>query len=110
MGDTDPGTSSGAARRGKPGKIGSSVLTPPVGLPAVPSQRKANDTPAAPPVAPQAPPQVVVDPCVCGHANEAHEHYRIGSDCGACGAQNCAEFRREGGSFRKMMRRLGLTP
>ena len=110
MGDMTSGSNSGPARRARQGKIGSSVLTPPVGIPAVPNQRAADDTPTAPPVAPPKPPEVVVDPCVCGHARAAHEHYRRGADCGACGARDCAEFRREGGSFRKTMRRLGLTP
>ena len=30
-------------------------------------------------------------PCRCGHAVETHEHYRPGSDCGACG---CPRYRR----------------
>jgi len=29
--------------------------------------------------------------CVCGHAQEAHEHYRPGSDCALC---DCPRFRR----------------
>jgi hypothetical protein len=36
-------------------------------------------------------------PCRCGHAVEAHEHYRPGSDCGACGAQGCRRFRPQRG-------------
>ncbi|GAA3337471.1 hypothetical protein GCM10017714_04650 [Curtobacterium pusillum] len=37
---------------------------------------------------------VVVDTaiCVCGHAQEAHEHYRRGSDCALC---DCPKFRRK---------------
>jgi hypothetical protein len=31
--------------------------------------------------------------CVCGHAREAHEHYRRGSDCSLCGAAACRRFR-----------------
>lgn len=27
--------------------------------------------------------------CVCGHPAEYHEHYRDGSDCGACGRGLC---------------------
>lgn len=27
--------------------------------------------------------------CVCGHPAETHEHYRQGSDCGACGPGMC---------------------
>jgi hypothetical protein len=110
MGDTISGSSGGPARRGRPGKLGSSVLTPPVGIPAVPSGPEAAETAKAPPVAPPALPKVIVAPCVCGHAREAHQHYRRGSDCGACGAQDCAEFRLEGGSLRKALRKLGLTP
>ena len=110
MGDTNSGSSSGPVRRGRQATSGSSVLTPPVGLPAVPGQRESVDHMIAPPVTPPALPKTVVDPCVCGHAREAHEHYRRGTDCGVCGAEQCLEFRREGGVFRKTMRRLGLTP
>jgi hypothetical protein len=34
--------------------------------------------------------------CRCGHAAEAHEHYRPGSDCGACGVPRCGRFRAQG--------------
>jgi hypothetical protein len=34
--------------------------------------------------------------CRCGHAVEAHEHFRPGSDCGACGAAQCGRFRAPG--------------
>lgn len=30
--------------------------------------------------------------CVCGHVDEAHRHYRTGSDCGACGRGVCPWF------------------
>lgn len=30
--------------------------------------------------------------CVCGCPEEAHEHYRPGSDCGACGSE-CRRYR-----------------
>lgn len=30
--------------------------------------------------------------CRCGHEEDAHEHFRSGSDCGAC---DCARYRRE---------------
>lgn len=29
--------------------------------------------------------------CVCGHAQDAHEHYRPGSDCALC---DCPRYRR----------------
>lgn len=32
--------------------------------------------------------------CVCGHAKDAHEHYRRGTDCATCGAEVCPRFRR----------------
>lgn len=32
------------------------------------------------------------DPCLCGHVRDAHEHYRPGMDCGACGAVKCPRF------------------
>ena len=31
--------------------------------------------------------------CHCGHVEAAHEHFRPGADCGACGRERCAEFR-----------------
>lgn len=31
--------------------------------------------------------------CTCGHMNEAHQHYRSGSDCGACGRNVCSKFK-----------------
>ncbi|MEQ3548982.1 hypothetical protein WIS52_00750 [Pseudonocardia nematodicida] len=46
--------------------------------------------PAAPP--PAGPARVGADVCTCGHDRDAHEHYRAGSDCGACGA-DCRAFR-----------------
>ncbi|WP_344420691.1 hypothetical protein [Pseudonocardia ailaonensis] len=93
------------------------MLTPPTGLPAVddlgasvptrdivvPSQRTA---PTAPPVAPPAPP--VLGVCTCGHAEEAHEHYRAGSDCGACGPEVCAAFAPKGERKGGLLRTLGL--
>ncbi|MCA5924939.1 hypothetical protein [Curtobacterium oceanosedimentum] len=30
--------------------------------------------------------------CVCGHVQDAHEHYRPGSDCALC---DCPKFRRD---------------
>jgi hypothetical protein len=91
----------------------SSVLTPPTGLPAVddpaapavavPAQRTGTEVgaPAAPPVAPppQAPAPAGV--CVCGHEAEAHEHYRPGDDCGACGAAVCGHYTPADGGGKK---------
>ena len=74
-------------------------------MPTVPTQREATAAPLTPPVNP---PKTVIEPCVCGHARAAHEHYRPGRDCGACGAQDCAEFRRAGGAIRQALRRLFL--
>jgi hypothetical protein len=64
---------------------GAATQTPP---------RKATRT-AAEPVAPVGPGASGAPPtlCRCGHDAAAHEHYRRGSDCGACGAQACARFR-----------------
>ncbi len=108
MGDAVPG--GGAPRRAEPTLPGSAVLTPPTGLPAlpdvdalVPAQRTPDDP------RPSAPPATVVDPCTCGHARAAHDHYRSGHDCGACGAEGCAAFRPVGGTMLKAMRRMGLT-
>jgi hypothetical protein len=30
--------------------------------------------------------------CVCGHAKDAHEHYRKGTDCAVCAAGECIAF------------------
>ena len=43
--------------------------------------------------------------CRCGHDAEAHEHYRPGSDCGACGAAQCGRFRAQGRRRRPRLRR-----
>ena len=107
MGNTSSSSNGGPARR-KPSKAGSSVLTPPVGMPTVPSQREATGAPLTPPTAPVTPPKTVIDPCVCGHARDANEHYRPGTDCGACGVRDCADYRRAGGAVRQMLRRLFL--
>jgi len=31
--------------------------------------------------------------CRCGHPKTAHEHWRDGDDCGACGAAVCRRYR-----------------
>lgn len=96
MGDTDT-----PRPRRTQGSV-SSVLTPPTGLPSieditVPAQRAPEQNlasaPTAPPVAPPPPVQALPGTCVCGHAAEAHEHYRAGDDCGACGAAVCEHYR-----------------
>ncbi|GAA1284244.1 hypothetical protein GCM10009609_56510 [Pseudonocardia aurantiaca] len=97
-----------AAQRGgrRPG-TGSSVLTPPVGIPAVPDG--AVPAQRAAPVSPNTPPKrpAVVDPCTCGHPKAAHDHYRAGTDCGVCGATACAKFRsvKRKGIVRRLLRR-----
>ncbi|MFP5020213.1 hypothetical protein [Pseudonocardia phyllosphaerae] len=37
-------------------------------------------------------PAATTDLCRCGHSRDAHEHYRPGSDCSACGSA-CGAFR-----------------
>lgn len=32
------------------------------------------------------------DMCECGHAYEAHEHYRKGTECSICDVRACSEF------------------
>jgi hypothetical protein len=32
------------------------------------------------------------DVCACGHAREAHEHYRRGTECSICDVQVCSSF------------------
>jgi hypothetical protein len=90
------------------GVFGSAVLGGPLGAAVpmalmapeastTPAHRTATPVPAEPaaPEASDVPPTL----CRCGHDAAAHEHYRRGSDCGACGAQSCARFRaaRRGG-------------
>jgi hypothetical protein len=93
MGDTDT-----PRPRKTQGSV-SSVLTPPTGLPSieditVPAQRAPEQVaPTAPPVAPPPPVQAPPGTCLCGHAAEAHEHYRAGDDCGACGVEVCEHYR-----------------
>jgi hypothetical protein len=74
---------------------------------AVPTQRQDSppvpDQPPAPPVR-----RTVVDPCVCGHGMAAHEHYRPGTDCGACGRMTCRVYRPENGRWRRFLRSVGL--
>ena len=81
-----------------PSTPSAAVLTPPTGLPAVeptpttapaiPQQR----TPAEP-VTPLPPAVPGVRLCACGHPEDMHDHYRAGTDCGACGARACGSFR-----------------
>jgi hypothetical protein len=33
--------------------------------------------------------------CRCGHVADAHEHFRPGSDCGACGRVACPAYRED---------------
>lgn len=32
------------------------------------------------------------DMCACGHAREAHEHYRRGTECSICDIRSCSAF------------------
>jgi hypothetical protein len=93
-------------RRGRPRSTGSSVLTPPTGMPEL---NAPVWQPPAPPAQQPPPAQTVVKPCACGHGKDAHEHYRAGSDCGACGATLCEEYRPVGGPLRRGLRRMGLA-
>lgn len=101
-----------ATRRGGSGPVGSPVLTPPTGIPALPDVTGASPVArpeaTAPSAGPTTPHETVVDPCACGHAREAHEHYRRGSDCGVCGSVECAEYRRKSGLVRRTLRRMRL--
>lgn len=38
-------------------------------------------------------PRPAVRLCRCGHEEDAHEHFRDGNDCGACGPVRCRTFR-----------------
>ena len=111
MGDLTPGQTGGAdARRRWSRSSGSSVLTPPTGLPVFPDLATAGAERADIIRCCRELPQIVLDPCLCGHDRSSHEHYRPGWDCGICGAVTCCDFRPEGGGpVRRMFRRLGLT-
>ncbi len=41
--------------------------------------------------------------CMCGHSEEAHQHYRAVTDCSVCGRANCPTFKefRRVGRFRR---------
>jgi hypothetical protein len=104
---------------------GSSVLTPPVGLATVPDDAdplldhvpgphavpRVDAVPDLP--APREPSpsntKVWATACLCSHDRAAHEHWRAGSDCGACGAAGCPAYRRRGGRVRWILRRLRLV-
>jgi hypothetical protein len=107
-----PGSSSPGRRA-----TGSSVLTPPTGVPVVPPDpghrldagpppRTAPDPPVTP-VPPVA--DAVASPCRCGHSSDAHRHWRRGSDCGQCGADTCAAYRSVDGVVRRLLRSMGLV-
>jgi hypothetical protein len=100
MDDSATGRTARAGRRGdRRHGAGSSVLTPPTGIPAIPDHvfpdlDVAVPAPRSVPVTPTEPPAQlpIVDQCTCGHPKSAHEHYRRGTDCGACGPAACAEY------------------
>ena len=85
---------------------GSSVLTPPTGVPVVPVDAGAL---LEPPPAQPAPVVSSAGVCLCGHGTPAHEHWRPGSDCSACGVTGCSTFRRRGGRVRGLLRGFGLA-
>jgi hypothetical protein len=67
------------------------------------------ESPPVPSDPPQPPAQhTVIDPCTCGHGPEAHEHYRPGTDCGACGRSACAEYRPANSAWRRFLRGMGF--
>jgi hypothetical protein len=114
MGDWGSAHAAGAGD-GRQRTGGQSVLTPPAGVPVVPDlgvtiPAQRQHTPPAP-VSPPAPPaqQAVVNPCTCGHGMAAHEHYRPGTDCGACGRARCGAYQPASGRVRRLLRRLGLA-
>ena len=97
-------------RRGRPRNPGSSVLTPPTGLPIFPDLATADAERADIIRSCRDVSRIEIDPCVCGHGRTAHQHYRPGWDCGLCGAVTCCDYRPVGGGpLRRMLRRLGLV-
>jgi hypothetical protein len=109
MGDAAFGQSADGRRSRSPGH-GSSVLTPPGGLPTFPDLAGAAAERADIVRSCRSVPETVIDPCVCGHGKAAHEHYRPGWDCGICGAVDCTDYRSVScGMVRRALRRLGLS-
>ena len=111
---------------------GSSVLTPPTGVPAVPGdaplfpveQRPRPAVPRVDPVpdlpvpdlpgppATRLPTDAMEAPagfCLCSHESRAHEHWRPGSECGVCGLGGCPTYRERGGRARGILRKLRLV-
>jgi hypothetical protein len=86
------GTGRKPARTGgssdREGAVGLVLLTPPAGLSRVHTLARA----------------AVINPCTCGHGRAEHEHFRAGTDCGACGGSACGRFRPVGGRIRRRMR------
>jgi hypothetical protein len=111
MGD-DHGQRPGPGGRPQRGRAaGSSVLTPPTGLPVVPDDARAlaDAVPSAPAPPVPAAPQAAVALCVCGHDADAHRHWRRGNDCGTCGLGACTVYRPSGGVVRRLLRGVGLA-
>jgi len=74
----------------------------PTGQVRAPAQPRPDENPGG--ARPQTPGTTL---CRCGHEAEAHEHFRPGSDCGACGAQECRRFRPQGRGRWPRLRRHG---
>ena len=85
---------------------GSSVLTPPTGIPATPLDMSIGPAPQLVPT--PATPAAVGSPCRCGHSSDVHRHWRRGSDCGQCGPGACTAYRPRGGVVRRLLRAAGL--
>ena len=84
------------------------MLTPPRGLPVFPDLQAAEAERADIIRCCRKLPEVVTDPCLCGHGKAAHEHYRPGWDCGICGSMTCVDYRPLGcGPIRRLLRRWG---
>jgi len=74
----------------------------PAGEVTAPARRRPDEDPGG--ARPRTPATTL---CRCGHEAEAHEHFRSGSDCGACGAQECRRFRPQGRGRWPRLRRRG---
>jgi hypothetical protein len=94
---TIPRRAGRAARAAAPG-LETSVPVP---------RRSSPPTPVG--TAPPPPQRTIVDPCMCGHGQAAHEHYRPGSDCGDCGRAGCGQYRAVNSGWRRFLRSIGLS-
>lgn len=97
-------------------RLGPQVLTPPVGMAAVPDEVRATPSPRAPRAGSGTGRDLAASrlddggqplPLWSSEAG-ARPLPRAGTDCGICGRSTCASYRVQGGTLRRLLRRIGL--